>query len=151
MLQNPPGEPVTRTKSFSLSTFAYVLLTFPLAYVWHLVAFRSFYERVGYFGAEEPIVALGFLTIVAQGLLLAYAYPFFQTGGRPIVEGLRFAAIFGAFLITCQVVAAAAKRQAPPTAEWFLFESFYLALQFAMVGVAFAFIHRKNRQVAHAP
>ncbi len=128
--------------TLTLSALTYLLLTFPFAYVWHLVVFRSFYDRLGYFGDEEPILALGFLTIAVQGVLLAYAYPFFQRGGKPVVEGLRFAAVFGAFLVTTQVVAAAAKHHAPATAEWFLVESLYMAIQFTLVGLAFAYINR---------
>ena len=131
-------------KRFVLSALSYLFLTFPFAYVWHLIAFRGFYERIGYFGEQEPIVALGFLAIAIQGLLLAYVYPYFNKGGRPLTEALRFAAVFGTFLITSQVIAAAAKHQAPATAEWFVFESFYMVLQFTIVGLAFALIHRSH-------
>ena len=138
-----------RGKTFLLAASAYVLLSFPLAYVWHLKLFRAFYDRMGYFGDQEPIVVLGFLAILLQGLLLAYAYPFFRTGGAGFAEGLRFAAVFGGFLITTQVVAAAAKRHAPPTAEWFLVESLYLALQLGLVGVVFAILHRRHGEPRH--
>jgi hypothetical protein len=134
-----------RVKTFILTALAYLLVTFPFAYVWHLVVFRSFYDRLGYFGTKEPIVALGFLTIAAQGLLLAYAYPFFQRGGKALVEGMRTAGFFGALIYSVQVVAAAAKNHAPATAEWFLFEGLYFVIQFALIGFALAFIHRPRK------
>ena len=137
-----------RAKNFILTALAYLVLTFPLAYVWHLVAFRSFYERIGYFGEKEPIVALGFLTVAAQGLLLAYAYPYFQRGGHTLVEGMRAAAIFGGIIVSVHVVAAAAKNHAPATAEWFLFESLYFVIQFALIGFALALIHRPAKGAA---
>ena len=118
------------------------------AVVWHLVVFRSFYDRLGYFGEEEPNVALGFATIAAQGLLLAYAYPFFQRGGKPLVEAMRVAAIFGSLVASVQVVAAAAKNHAPATAEWFFFEGLYFVIQFALIGLALAFIHRPKKGTA---
>ncbi len=46
------------SKRFIHSALAYVLLTFPLAYAWHLIFFRDLYERLGYFGDQEPVVAL---------------------------------------------------------------------------------------------
>ena len=138
-----------RVKDFILTALAYLLLTFPCAYIWHLVVFRSFYERIGYFGEKEPIVALGFLTIAVQGLLLSYAYPFFQRGEHVLVEGMRAAAIFGGLIMSVQVVAAAAKNHAPATAEWFLFESLYFVIQFTLIGFALAFIHRPKKGVAN--
>ena len=131
-----------RIKTFFLTVLAYLLLVFPFAYVWHLVLFRSFYDRLGYFGDKEPIVALGFLAIAAQGFLLAYAYPFFQRGGKALVDGMRAAAFFGAVIATVQLAAAAAKHHAPASAEWFLFEGLYLVIQFTLIGVALSFIHR---------
>ena len=134
-----------RVKNFIPTALAYLLVTFPFAYVWHLVVFRSFYDRLGYFGTKEPIIALGFLTIAAQGLLLAYAYPFFQRGGKALAEGMRAAAFLGAVIASVQVVAAAAKNHAPATAEWFLFEGLYFVIQFALIGFALAFIHRPRK------
>ena len=68
-------------KTFILTALAYLILTFAFAILWHLVAFRSFHERLRYFGEGERNVALGFLTIAVQGFVLAYIYPFFQRGG----------------------------------------------------------------------
>lgn len=137
-----------RVKNFVLTALAYLLVTFPFAYVWHLVAFRSFYERIGYFGEKPPIITLGFLSVAAQGLLLAYAYPFFQRGGHTLAEGMRAAAIFGGLIVSVHVVAAAAKNHAPATAEWFLFESLYFVIQFTLIGLVLAFIHRPKKGAA---
>ncbi len=35
------------------TVLAYVLVTFGFAVVWHLLWFRSFYDRIGYFGEQE--------------------------------------------------------------------------------------------------
>ena len=136
---------VMQTKTFVLSALAYLVLTFSFAVLWHLVAFRPFYDRLGYFGEGEPNVALGFATIAGQGLLLAYIYPFFQRGGKPLVEAMRVAAVFGAVIVSVQLVGAAAKNHAPATAEWFLFEGLYFVIQFALIGFALAFIHRPRK------
>ena len=130
-----------RTRSAILTALAYVVLTFGFAVLWHIVAFKSFYDRLGYFGEAEPNLALGFGTIAFQGVLLAYIYPFFQRGGRPLAEAMRVATVFGATIVSVQVVAAAAKNHAPATAEWFLFEGLYYVIQFALIGLALAFLH----------
>lgn len=133
-------------KKFALTTLAYIVLTFVLAFVWHLVLFQSFYDRIGYFGEQEPIIPLGFATIVVQGLVLAYAYPFFQRGGRPLAEAVRVVAVFGVFTASVQVVAAAAKHHAPATAEWFLFEGLFFLVQILVVALVLAWIHRSPKQ-----
>ncbi len=132
------------SKRFIHSALAYVLLTFPLAYAWHLIFFRDLYERLGYFGDQEPVVALGFLAIAIQAVVLAYAYPFFTRGIGKLRDGLRFGAVFGLFLTASQVIAAAAKHHAPVTAEWFAIETVYMAVQFSLIGIAFALIHRSR-------
>ena len=135
-----------KTKTFLFTFLAYLILTSSFAVLWHFVAFKSFYDRLGYFGEVEPNVALGFLTIAAQGVILAYIYPFFQRGGRPLVEAMRVAAVFGAVIVSVQVVAAATKNHAPATAEWFLFEGLYFVIQFVLIGLVLAFIHRQPRE-----
>ncbi len=133
-------------KTFAFSATAYLVLTFALAYFWHFVAFPSFYDRLGYFGEGEPNVALGFGIVAFQGVLLAYVYPFFQQGGRPLAEAMRVAAVFGSLIVSVQVVGAAAKNHAPATAEWFLFEGLYFVIQFVLVGFALAVIHRHGQR-----
>ena len=133
---------MTRRSSFAQTAFAYLVVTFGFAYTWHLVAFASFYNRIGYFGDTEPRVELGFLTILIQALVIAYAYPWFQRGGRALTEGLRVASVFGTIIAAVQVIAAAAKNHAPTTSEWFLFEGLYFLIQFILIGLAFAWIHR---------
>ena len=61
-----------KPKLFALTALAYLVVTFVTAILWHLVAFRGFYDRIGYFGEEEPIVALGFATIAVQGRMVDY-------------------------------------------------------------------------------
>ena len=46
-----------------LGAGAYLGVTFPLAILWHVVAFRPTYDQLGYF-ERDPIFALGFLAIL---------------------------------------------------------------------------------------
>ena len=140
-----------QSRSFILTALAYVVLTFGFAVLWHIIAFKSFYDRLGYFGDEEPNLVLGFGTIAFQGVLLAYYFPFFQRGGRPLAEAMRVASVFGATILSVQVVAAAAKNQMPATAEWFLFEGLYFVIQFALIGLALAFLHPSRAKRKRRP
>ena len=130
-------------KAFFLAALAYVLIVFPVAILWHLVIFKPTYVEIGYFGSKEPIIVLGFLTIVVQGILLSYAYPFFYRGGTPAKAGLKFGLWAGAFLWSCQVVAFIAKNQTVHAGTYFAMETVYLAIQFSLVGLAMGWIYRR--------
>ena len=135
-------------KRFVLGAAAYALITFPLAFVWHLVTFQGVYDKLGYFSRKEPIIALGFLSIVIQGLLLSYAYPSFCRGRRLVKEGLKFGLVMGLFYWTCHVIAEAAKHPIASLTTWFAIETVYLTIQFALAGLALGLIHGRRKPSA---
>ena len=57
---------IATVRSFWLGVAAYLLPTFPIAYVWHLVLFASAYEALGIY-RPDPIVPFGFASMVIQG------------------------------------------------------------------------------------
>jgi len=132
-----------KLRTFLLGALVYLVATFPLAFTWHLVAFKKVYAELGYFDRGDPIVALGFLTILLQGLILSNIYPLFRRGGRPIREGLKFGLLMGSFLWSSQVLADAAKHHVPPVTTWFVIETAYFAIQFSLVGLAMGWVHRR--------
>ena len=137
-------------KKYLKAGLAYLLVTFPLAVLWHLVVFKETYDALGIFSREEPIVALGFFVILFQGLLLSYAYPLFYRGGHPAKAGLKFGLLMGLFLWSSQVVAAAAKHEVSSLSLWLGIETAYFALQFALVGLAIGLVYGPDpREVSH--
>jgi hypothetical protein len=132
-----------RARNLPLAALAYAVVTFPLAYVWHLVALPDLYFRLGAFGRQEPIIALGLITILVQGALFAVFYPRFRDGERWVRDGLRFGFFAGVFLWSTQVVAAAAKHPIEPISTWIAIETLYVAVQFTLVGLVFGWIHRR--------
>lgn len=130
-------------RRFWLSTAAYLVITFGLAVLWHVVAFGDTYRRLGFFGREEPLFAMGFLAILVQGLLLAWAYPRLDVGERTgSARAGRFAAWAGVFLWSAHVLAAAAKNRIEPLVEFIPLETAYLTVNFALYAVALTIIHR---------
>lgn len=111
-----------KPKPVLVGTAAYAVTTFPLTVVWHTALFKSMYEEFGYFGGEPDFVA-GFLSILAQGVLLSYGFRFFaaRLGGNPAANGLQYAFLAGAFCWTCHVLAFTAKTpKLPPSCFIFL-------------------------------
>ncbi|QDV19642.1 hypothetical protein Pan153_43080 [Gimesia panareensis] len=133
-------------KKIVLGTFGYAAVTFPLAYVWHLVAFKTTYEKLGYISREEPIIVFGFFAILLQGALLALIYPFLCRGMSIIKGAVTMALVMGIYHWTMHVLAAAAKQQLEPLSLWFGVETAYLAIQFTLAGLLLALIYRKPQQ-----
>lgn len=77
-----------------LCALAYVVMTFPVAVIWHITLFEDLYRSLGYFEGE-PSFALGFAAIASQALILAAVYPRFHDAERPLRAGLLFAPAAG--------------------------------------------------------
>ena len=132
-----------KRKTWLLGALAYLLVTFPLAFVWHLVIFKDTYQWLGMY-REDPSVPLGFLVILLQGLLLSYAFPLFYRNGSSLKQGLKFGLFMGAFLWSSQVVAAAAKHEVASVSTWLAIESTYFLVQFTLVGLALGLVYARR-------
>ncbi|QDU51700.1 hypothetical protein [Gimesia panareensis] len=131
-------------KKILLGTLGYAAVTFPLAYVWHLVAFKTTYEKLGYISREEPIIVFGFFAILLQGAILALIYPFLCRGMSLIKGAATMALVIGIYHWTMHVLAAAAKQKIEPLSLWFGVETAYLVIQFTLAGLLLALIYRKS-------
>ena len=127
-----------------LGTAGYLVITFPLAFVWHLVLFEKTYDDLGYFSRDEPIVAFGFGAILLQGVVLSIIYPHLCRGSSLVTGALMFALMMGTYHWTAHVLAEAAKHAIEPLATWFALESTYLAIQFLLGGFLLAVIYRDS-------
>jgi hypothetical protein len=72
-----------------LSSLAYLVVTFPLAILWHRVLFKVPYEEIGYIGREDPIFVFGFISIAMQGILLSLGYRVFAKSEHKVRAGSR--------------------------------------------------------------
>ena len=123
-----------KTKQITLGTLAYVIVTFPLAVIWHIVIFNKQYQTFGYIEGE-PRFVLGLVAIVIQGLVLSYLYPFVSFQGKRSVRGLRYSALIGLFFWTSHVLGYVAKRDMDSSILFIFMESAYLILQFGVFGI----------------
>ena len=74
-------------KPFVLAVLAYLVPTFPLGYVWHLVTFADHYKRLALL-REDVIIPFGLATMVIQAVAFAWAYPkLFGGNGRHWLRG----------------------------------------------------------------
>jgi hypothetical protein len=123
-------------------TLAYTLITFTLAVVWHILLFEEKYKAFGYFQGE-PSFLLGFVTILIQGVVLSFLYPFVNFTGSGSVRGLKYSLLIGVFFWSSHVLAFIAKQIIQSPIGFVAMESFYLLLQFGIYGVLIGNIYNK--------
>lgn len=132
-----------QTKQIALGTLAYTVVTFPLAVIWHVVIFKDQYQSFNYIEGE-PSFLLGLVTIIIQGIILSFLYPFVSFQGKSVVRGLKYSLLIGLFFWTSHVLAFMAKQNVSNSMLFISMESFYLLLQFGVFGVLIGFIYAKS-------
>ena len=132
------------------ATVSYVVLSMAIAYPWHLVWFREAYEHMGAVTRAEPIILLGMLSMIIQGAVIAYLYPFYYRGGNPIVEGIKFSMLVGLVVYSVMGPATAAKMNINPVGTFLAYHTVFQLLQFLITGIALGAIFGQNSRVAPA-
>jgi len=127
-----------------IAALCYLVPTFALGFVWHLVLFKGQYEALGMY-RHDVIVPFGMLSMAIQAVFFAWVLDrsFSRSDVNPTKRGLRFAA-FGALLSwSFTTLAVAAKNVMTSVPDYLLIESAFTLAQWAVVGPLMAFAHAK--------
>jgi hypothetical protein len=127
-----------------MATIAYSVITMLVAFPWHFVFFKDLYHSFGIYNRLEPIVPLGFLTMIIQGVVMAYIYPRYYKGGSHYKAATKFSLMMGLFLYTVSTLANAAKIEVSPMSTWIGIQFAFHLIQFAACGLAFGFIYSRK-------
>jgi hypothetical protein len=122
-------------RRIGLGALSYLVPTFALGFVWHLVAFKDYYEALAMY-RREVIIPFGFLAMTLQALLFAWVFDsaFTRVQVSAARRGVYFAA-FGATLSwTFTTLAVAAKNVMTSVPDYLLIESAFTVVQWAIVG-----------------
>jgi hypothetical protein len=122
------------------AVLAFVLVTFAVQATSHFAINAEHYAAIGFL-RKNPVMELGFLTMILQGTVLAYFYPFFYRSGSPVVQGLKFGLLMGLFLGSYIAFAEPAKYAAPSIGEWIAVEGPASLIQFSLYGILVGLIH----------
>src|SRR5262249_18111633 len=81
----------TGMKRYTLALLAYLVPTFALGFVWHLVLFASYYDALGIY-RRDIIIPFGFLSMFIQAAIFARIYEkSFATASGPLwARGVRY-------------------------------------------------------------
>lgn len=137
------GRGASSTSGFWLGVAAYLVPTFPIAYVWHLVLFAPAYDALGIY-RPDPIIPFGFASMVIQGIIFSFAYPrLFPARGSAIFRpGLAYGLALAMLSWSFTTLAVAAKNIMSSVPLYVLLETGFTLLQFAIVGPLIALAHR---------
>ena len=138
-------------KHFWLAALAYLLPTFPLGYVWHLVTFHEAYERLALY-RPQVIIPLGLASMVVQALFIAWAFPkLFSTRREDwLASAAKFALLFGTLAWSLTTLPVAAKYNMASVAGFLMLETAFTAVQFVVVAPLVALAYRGHRSTSPA-
>ena len=132
-------------KKLGLFVVAYFIITMAWAYPWHMVFFHDLYVAWGAFQREAPIMALGIIAILIQGLVIGYLYPYYNKGkGNPVLRGIKFNLIVGLMTYTAMGFATAAKFKIDPVLPFLVYHTVFQLIQFTLTGMALGVIFGNN-------
>lgn len=133
-------------KFLLLATLVYFLLSMVIAVPWHFVWFKELYHSFGIYNREPPVVPLGMLSMLIQGLVLGYLYPGFPKSGAPLFDGIKFGLVMGAFLFSVSTLANVAKIQVSSIGNFIIVQAAFHFIQFVLAGAAIGLLYQKLKK-----
>jgi hypothetical protein len=118
-----------------LGVLAYLAPTFALGFVWHLMLFNNYYERLAIY-RKDIIIPFGFLSMLIQAFIFAWVYQhvFAQRNGNSLSRGLRYAAFGGVLSWSFTTIAVAAKNVMTSVPDYLVIETAFTVVQWIVVG-----------------
>src|SRR5688500_16647925 len=140
------------TKRIAIGALCYLIPTFALGFVWHLVAFKGYYDALAIY-RKDVIIPFGFLSMSIQALLFSWIYArVFARWSDGKARALGYAG-FGAMLSwSFTTIAVAAKNVMSSVPDYLLIESGFTVAQWLLVAPLTALLLRRYEplQAAHA-
>jgi len=122
-------------KRFSLGVLAYLVPTFALGFVWHLVLFQRYYEGLAIY-RKDIIIPFGFLSMLIQAIIFGWIYEqiFAQRSGTQLSRSLAYATLGAVLSWSFTTLAVAAKNVMSSVPHYLVIETAFTIVQWVMVG-----------------
>jgi len=123
------------TKRLALPILAYVVPTFALGFVWHLVLFKQYYAALAIY-RTDVILPFGLLAMLIQAFTFAWLYEkTFALWSTPLLaRGFIYAAFGAALSWSFTTIAVAAKNVMTSVADYLAIETAFTVVQWCIVG-----------------
>jgi len=120
---------------FSLAVLAYLVPTFLLGFVWHLVLFDGYYQALQIY-REDVIIPFGFLSMLIQAVIFTWIYSktFAGRAGSWLSKGLAYGATGAVLSWSFSTIAVAAKNVMASVPDFLLIETAFTIVQWVIVG-----------------
>lgn len=121
-------------KRYVLAVLAYLVPTFALGFVWHLVLFQSYYEALAIY-RSDVIIPFGFLSMLIQAGIFAWVYEraFAGARGRLLLRALRYGAVGAVLSWSFTTLAVAAKNVMASVPDYLIIETAFTIVQWTLV------------------
>jgi len=135
----------------TIGVLAYLVPTFALGFVWHLVLFKNYYEALAVY-RSDVVIPFGFLSMLIQAIIFAWIYmkALAQHNGSLWSRALAYGVAGAALSWSFTTLAVAAKNVMASVPGYLLIETAFTVVQWIMVApltvLAFAkSIHQEGR------
>ena len=136
-------------KRITLGTLGFVAITFLVQALSHFVVNVNHYAGIGFL-RSEPVMVLGILTMIIQGFILSYLYPFYRPSGyNPILRGWTYGMLLGLFLVSYIALVEPSKYNSPSIPNWIMVEGLAGLVQFSLFGIILGALNRSHHQRQH--
>jgi len=134
------------------AVLAYLVPTFALGFVWHLVVFQSYYAALAIY-RRDVIVPFGFLSMLIQAAIFAWIYEttFARDRGNLPSKSLRYGAVGAVLSWSFTTLAVAAKNVMTSVPDFVLIETAFTVTQWALVAPLTVLALRERREQVGAP
>jgi hypothetical protein len=120
---------------YAPAVLAYMVPTFALGYVWHLVLFHSYYDALAIY-RRDVIIPFGFLSILIQAMFFAWIYEkaFAARHGTVMSRAAVYAAAGALLSWSFTTLAVGAKNVMTSVPDYLLIETAFTIVQWGIVG-----------------
>lgn len=119
---------------YYLYVFSYIVPSFILGAVWHVVLFPKYYQKLAiYSRIDRPRFEFGLAAMILQALVVAYVYPLV---GNLLVFGLGLFMTLSSFMVFAEV----GKQNTNSLSGFLLIQTAFCALQAVIVTAVFLFV-----------
>lgn len=121
-------------RRYIFAVLAYLVPTFALGFVWHLVLFQSYYDALGVY-RRDIIIPFGFLSMLIQAAIFAWVYEkaFASARDALLARALRYGLVGAALSWSFTTLAVAAKNVMASVPDYLLIETAFTIVQWALV------------------
>ncbi|GLQ75630.1 hypothetical protein [Vibrio penaeicida] len=127
-----------------LSILTFMVVTFAAQGLSHFVINKDHFDSVGFL-RSEPIMAMGFVVMIIQGLIISIGLKAWKDSTVRMKDGVIISLLFGSFLVSYIALTEPAKYTVPSISNWILIELTVGLLQFGIFGLTLGWIHKKFR------